>query len=53
MKVQEYNSSFEVSLTKDDLEKAFSSETDFQLLLHTVVLSTYGKELADKLFPIE
>lgn len=44
---------YEVTLTTSDLETAFKSEEDLQTLLHSIVEQSYGKGLADILFPIE
>lgn len=45
--------SIEVELSKEDLEQAFKSERDLQILLHNVCLKAYGLHTANLLFPIE
>lgn len=43
----------EVELSRQDLEQAFKSERDLQILLHNVCLKAYGLHMANLLFPIE
>jgi len=45
--------SIEVELSRQDLEQAFKSERDLQILLHNVCLKAYGLHMANLLFPIE
>lgn len=46
------NYQYGVTLTEEELKLAFTSENEFQLLLHNICKSTYGEELANKLFPV-
>ena len=47
------NHAFSVTLSGEELEKAFQNPSEYLLLLHNIVLETYGREMADKLFPLE
>ena len=41
-----------VTLNKKDIETAFKSEYDFQLLLHEITRKCYGDFIANICFPI-
>lgn len=43
----------EVELSRQDLEQAFKSEKDLQILLHNVCLKAYGLHMANLLFPVD
>ena len=48
----ERRKAFTVTIGKKELEDAFKSSDNLQFLLHDICLTTYGKQMADKLFPI-
>lgn len=49
----ERQNTYNVIITDADLKEAFASESGYLAFLHNIVLTTYGKDLADQLFPIE
>ena len=44
---------YTVTVTKAELEKAFSSPTNYQLLLHDICAKTHGEYIAERLFPVK
>ena len=48
----ERQNTYNVSITDAELKEAFTSEDGYLLFLHNIVLTTYGKDLANQLFPI-
>lgn len=44
---------FNVTITKDDLNKAMRSADDLYLFMHEIVSSTYGDWMAEAAFPLQ
>ncbi len=54
--ITEYNEKdkeWNVTLSINDLQSAFQSERDLNVLLHSIVEQTYGRFVADKCFPLD
>ena len=54
--ITEYNdkrNEWNVTLSISDLQSAFQSEQDLQILLHSIVEQTYGSFVADNCFPLD
>lgn len=43
---------FTVTIGRQELEDAFRSPSELQLLMHNICLQSYGTRMADELFPI-
>lgn len=48
----ERGNKFIITISKKELEDAFKSFDNLQFLLHDICLTTYGKQMADELFPL-
>lgn len=44
---------FNVSLSKEELERAFQSKENLINLMYDIAKNTYGKEIADKMFRVD
>lgn len=44
---------YTITVTKAELEKAFSSPTNYQFLLHDACAMTHGEYIAERLFPVK
>lgn len=44
---------FNITLQESELIEGFKTRQDLQSLLHNIVKSTYGEEMANKCFPLE
>lgn len=44
---------YTVTVTKADIEKAFSSPINYQFFLHDICAKTHGEYIAERLFPVK
>lgn len=47
------NNGFTVEISNKDLKEAFKTRKSYYSFLRKIITITYGKEMADKCFPIE
>ncbi len=48
----ERKNEYNVTITEDELKKAFKSKHELQEFMHEIVSSTYGEWMAEAVFPL-